>query len=217
VQPDRSSGVPSQSSSLPLQVSAGGLQAPQLHVEVHVLVPVLPQLVVQEPLVPLQHENPSSHVPSQSSSTPLHVSPGGVHDPQLQELEHTLDPVVPQLDVQEPEDPLQQVKPLSHVPSQSSSAPLQVSAGGLQAPHTHDELHVLVPVLPQEVVQLPVVPLQQAMPGPSSHVPLQSSSTPLHVSSGGTQLLQVHVAEQIMLPVVPHDEVQVLDSPRQQS
>jgi len=138
-----------------------------------------------------------------------------VHDPHEQEEEHTLVPVEPQEVVHAPLLPRQQAKPLSQTPSQSSSAPLQVSEGGLQVPHTHDELQVLVPVEPQEVVQFPVVPRQQAIPGPSSQAPLQSSSMPLHVSPGGMQSLHMQTAEHCLVPFVPQDVVHAPVSPRQ--
>jgi hypothetical protein len=49
-----SSGTESQSSSRPLQVSAGGAHAPQVQLAPQVRAPVDPQLVVHEPVVPRQ-------------------------------------------------------------------------------------------------------------------------------------------------------------------
>jgi hypothetical protein len=74
----------SQSSSTPLQISTGGMQAPVVQVGLHVLVPVEPQVVVQPVTAPRTHAKPSSAMVSQSSSTPLQVSEGGVHVPLLQ-------------------------------------------------------------------------------------------------------------------------------------
>jgi hypothetical protein len=76
--------VPSQSSSLPLQLSAGGAQLPQVQLALHERVPVVPQPVVQLPIAPRQQVNPSSQVPSQSSSIPLQLSAGGEHVPHVQ-------------------------------------------------------------------------------------------------------------------------------------
>ena len=75
------SHVPLQSSSTPLQVSAGGVHVPQAQADEQVRVPFEPQEVVQEPVLPRQHPRPSSQAPSQSSSAPLQVSPGGTHSP----------------------------------------------------------------------------------------------------------------------------------------
>jgi hypothetical protein len=51
----------------------------------------------------------------------------------------------------------QQANPSSHTVSQSSSAPLHVSAGAMHAPDpglAHAAVHVPVPIVPQVVVQL---------------------------------------------------------------
>jgi len=149
----------------------------------HVFVPFVPHEVIHDPIEPAQHVKSSSQAPSQSSSRPLHVSVGGTHAPQVHEDEHVCVPTEPQVVVQVPEDPWQHAKPSSHVPSQSSSIPLQVSVGGTQEPHVHQFEHVIVPVVPHVVVQLSVVPLQH--PNPSSQTPSQSSSSPLQVSTGG--------------------------------
>ena len=70
---------------------------------------------------------PSSTCESQSSSNPLHVSAGGMHEPQAQELEQSCVPAEPQLVVQEIDDPRTQVNDSSVAPSQSSSIALQPS------------------------------------------------------------------------------------------
>jgi hypothetical protein len=210
-----SSVAPSQSSSWPLQISGGAMQLPQVHEAVQVLVPVEPQLVVQLPVAPWQQAQPSSHVPSQSSSWPLQLSAGGTQLPQAQVLLHVRVPVEPQLVVQLDVEPRQQLHPSSHVPSQSSSTPLHVSAGGVQLPQAQDVLHVRVPVEPQLVVQLPLVPRQQAHV--SSHRPSQSSSMPLQVSDGGTQLPQAQELLHVRVPVVPQLVVQLPLVPRQQA
>jgi len=149
----------------------------------HVFVPFVPHEVMHDSIEPAQHVKSSSQAPSQSSSRPLHVSVGGTHASQLHEDEHVCVPTEPQVVVQVPEDLWQHSNPLSHVPSQSSSIPLQVSVGGTQEPHVHQFEHVFVPVVPHVVVQLSVVPLQH--PNPSSQTPSQSSSSPLQVSTGG--------------------------------
>jgi hypothetical protein len=73
-QPNPSSAVPLQSSSAPLQISAGAAHTLQVHAAPQVRAPVLPQVVVHTPGSPTAHANPSSTVPSQSSSRPLHTS-----------------------------------------------------------------------------------------------------------------------------------------------
>jgi len=151
--------APSQSSSTPfVQFSGGIVQLPQPHVPLHARVPVEPQLVVQLPVEPAQHVNPSSQVPSQSSSAPLHTSDGGEQLPHPHVPLHVRLPAEPQLVVQLPVEPAQQANPLSQVPSQSSSAPLQISPGGTQLPHVHVELQLRLPVLPHPVVQPPIAP-----------------------------------------------------------
>jgi hypothetical protein len=51
---------------------------------------------------------------------------------------------------------------LSQTVSQSSSRPLQVSAGGVhEAGHTHVALHTFVPLVPHTVLQIAVPPRQQ--------------------------------------------------------
>ena len=71
----------SQSSSSPLHVSIGDEQAPGpgiSHAAVHVPEPVVLQVVVQATQAPSAQVKPSSIPPTQLSSSPLHVSAGGV-------------------------------------------------------------------------------------------------------------------------------------------
>jgi hypothetical protein len=88
--------------------------------------------------------------------------------------------------------------PSSVTPSQSSSAPLHVSAA-LQALQVQEPEHVCVPDPPHEVEQPPVEPMTHAKP--SSVEPSQSSSRPLHVSTGPPQAPQVQEAVQMRVPV----------------
>ena len=163
--------LPSQSSSAPLQDSAGGLQVPHAQELLHVREPVDPHEVVQDPVSPRQHSPFSSQEPSQSSSTPLQVSAGGTQLPQVQELEHVLEPVELHEVVQVPEVPRQHSKPLSQPFTQSSSTPLHVSAGGTQLPQSQEALQVCRPVVPQLVGQLRVSPWKQCSPVLSVQVP----------------------------------------------
>jgi hypothetical protein len=176
-------------------------------------VPVVPQLVVQLVLVPGEHSTVSSMRPSQSSSTPLQPSGGGTHAPSVHVASQVRLPVEPQLVMQLVELPRAQPKPSSTLPSQSSSAPLQVSAGGTHAPTEQSSPHARVPVEPQLVVQLELVPRTHA--NTSSGAPLQSSSTPLHVSGGGEQTPHEQLVPQTRVPVVPHVVVQSPMLPRQ--
>src|SRR5688572_4515462 len=146
-----SSHIASQSSSAPLQVSAGGVQPPgTVQADEQVRVPIVPQLVMHASVVPAQQPKPSSQAVSQSSSAPLQISAGGVQlAGTVQLVEHVREPVLPQLVVHERLEPRQHAKPSSHIVSQSSSAPLQVSAGGLHVPHPQLPLQSLVPVEPQ--------------------------------------------------------------------
>ena len=213
-----SSVLPSQSSSLPLQVSAGGVQLLQEHVSEQVLLPVEPHEVVHAPDEPAQQIKPLSQLPSQSSSLPLQVSAGGVQVPQEHDDEHTLLPVEPHEVVHEPVSFLQQSKPLSQLPSQSSSTPLQVSGGGMQALHMHVDVQLRRPAEPQEVVQKSVRPLQQSKP--LSQLPSQSSSLPLQISAGGVQFSgdgTVQSMPQVPVPVEPQEVVQDTLMPMRQS
>jgi len=213
-QPKPSSHAPLQSSSLPLQVSAGGEQTLQPQAVSHVREPVDPQLVVQLPLLPEQHAKVSSHIVSQSSSLPLQASIGGLHAPQVQPAVHVLVPPVPQAVEHAPTDPGTHAKPSSIIPSQSSSAPLQTSAGGLHVPYVHNAPHVCEPVEPQLVVHEPIAPGVHS--ADSSIEPSQSSSTPLHPSGGGAQLPSVHAALHVRAPVDPQLVVQEVIVPETQ-
>jgi hypothetical protein len=184
-QPNPSSHVPSQSSSAPLHVSAGGSHAPHVHPPEQVCVPVVPQPVEQPCAAPRQQPNPSSHDPSQSSSSPLHVSSGGMHPLHSHRAEQSRAPSVPHDDSQASSSPRQQEKPLSHPPVQSSSCPLQTSAGGVQAAAAgtwQSRPQMPLPVDPQTVVHPTSLPIRQGKL--SSTWPSQLSSTPLHVSAG---------------------------------
>jgi hypothetical protein len=196
-----SSHALSQSSSAPLQTSAGGVQLPQVHEPLHVREPVLPQLEVQLPAEPCAHMKPLSIATSQSSSRPLQVSAGGVQTPHVHDALQVREPDVPQLDVQLPELPCTHVKPSSITVSQSSSMPLQASAGGAHTPHEHVALQVREPVVPQLEVQLPFEPARHVKP--SSKKPSQSSSAPLHVSTGGRHAPQLQLELQVREPVEP--------------
>ncbi len=181
-QPKPSSHVPLQSSSTPLQTSAGGMQVPSAHVLSQVCIPVLPQLVVHDWLEPWTHAKVSSAVPLQSSSIPLQISAGGMQAPNAQVLSQSCIPVVPQLVVHDSLEPWTQAKVSSAVPFPSSSQPLQTS-GAVQGPTVQVSVQSWVPSVPQLVVQAkPLEPSAHSMLGPSSAVPLQSSSTPLQVS-----------------------------------
>ena len=164
---------------------------------------MLPQEVVHGLTIPMQQPG-SSQVPSQSSSTPLQTSAGGVQVPQLQELLQVCDPMVPHVVVQYWVAPRQQPGS-SQKPSQLSSVPLQTSAGTWQASHVQPLLQALDPGVPHQVVQLPLDPLQHS--DPSSQVPLQLSSAPLQaispggVQAGGSGMRQLDV--QVPVPVEP--------------
>jgi hypothetical protein len=100
----------------------------------------------------------------------------------MQVAEQVFIPGVPQAVVQGVGTPAQQPKPLSQPDTQSSSMPLQVSAGGTQAPGAQPAEQVRVPEEEHEVVHGEVAPAQQ--PKPLSHTVSQSSSRPLQVSAG---------------------------------
>src|SRR5688500_8090102 len=163
--------------------------------------PVIPIAPVHAPQAP----QPSSAIPSQSSSAPWHASTGGTHAPSVHVGPQVWVPVEPHAVAQDVVLPRTQAKPSSAVPSQSSSPPLQTSAGGLHIPHAHDPEQVRDPVVPQLVMQLPDIPAQHAKP--SSQTMLQSSSIPLHISAGGEHALQAQLALQVREPVLPQPVV----------
>jgi hypothetical protein len=195
-----SSTVPSQSSSMLLQASAGGTQLPRVHVESQVRVPVVPQPVVQLVVDPTAHEKPSSTVASQSSSTPLQLSAAAVHAPHPQLESQVCMPLDPQVVVQLLIAPTAQVNPSSGTPLQSSSMPLQVSAGGEHTPHEQLVLHTRLPVEPQLVMHVPVSPRTHVKA--SSAVPSQSSSRALQVS-GAPGKTVARVSSQSVLGTPP--------------
>src|SRR5688572_8789969 len=149
-----SSIAASQSSSIALQISVGGVHEFQVQSLAHVRLPVVPQLVVHAPVRPEQHMNVSSQPPLQSSSMPLHVSPGGEHTLHPHAALHVRVPSLPQLVVQSPLEPAQHVKVSSHIESQSSSMPLQASGDGIHVPHAQPAVQVCVPEVPHPLVQV---------------------------------------------------------------
>lgn len=162
-----SSGAPSQSSSFPLQLSAGGLHASPVGTaqpEVHVPEPIDAHVVVHATTLPAQQANVLSHAPSQSSSLPLQLSAGGAQALPVgiaQLGEQVPAPCEPHVVVHETAAPWQHAKPLSQPLTQSSSLPLHVSAGGVQSPGAgieHCAVQMPVPVDAHAVVQLTVAP-----------------------------------------------------------
>src|SRR5688572_29824183 len=145
-----SSTVPSQSSSTSLQTSrAVPMHVPFVHAGVHVRIPGVPHVVVQEPVWPRQEAKVSSHIILQLSSSPLQISAVVAgHVPFEQVAVQVRVPGPPHIVVQALVVPRQQANPLSHAPLQSSSIPLHISAGGMQAPAVHVKLQVEVPVDP---------------------------------------------------------------------
>src|SRR5207245_10004189 len=103
-----------------------------------------PHEVTHVDVEPAQQANPLSHTLSQSSSRPLQVSAGATQAPSVQAAEHARVPVEPQVVVQADVVPAQHANTLSQPMTQSSSRPLQISAGGVQAPHAQAALHVWV-------------------------------------------------------------------------
>ena len=116
------------------------LHVPQVQASEHVRVCV-PQVQARVSTALAQHSEPSSQVVSQSSSTPLHDSAGGVQASGaggVQAIEQAPEPVEPQVVVQLTIAPTAQSESSSVAPSQSSSAPLHVSGPGpTQAPAQH--------------------------------------------------------------------------------
>jgi hypothetical protein len=130
----------------------------------------------------------------------LQVSAGSSQlPPQVQDDPQRRAPVEPQMVVQGSVVSRQHSKPSSHVPSQSSSRPLQVSGGVLQVTLQAQETpQIRVPVEPQVVVQRVSSPWQHSKP--LSQIPSQSSSRPLQVSASVSQLPQVQLSVQRWTP-----------------
>ena len=158
------SAAPSQSSSWPSQISAGGTQLPQAQLLSQVFWPAEPQDVVQLSVAPAAQMKPLSAAPSQSSSRPLQLSAGGLQALQAQPLAQVLSPVEPQEVVQLPVAASTQAKPLSLLPSQSSSLPLQLSAGGMQLFQVQAAPQAPAPTVPQLVLQAPLLPAAHCQP-----------------------------------------------------
>src|SRR5687767_8622842 len=100
-------------------------------------------------------------VPSQSSSTPLHVSAGAAHALHVQPAPHDRVPDDPQLVAQAPPVPRTQARPSSGAPSQSSSAPLQDSSGGahaVHAPPTQRDVPAVMQLVVHDIVAPPGQP-----------------------------------------------------------
>jgi hypothetical protein len=191
-----------QSSSRPLHTSDGGGHAGPLgisQVAVHAPLPVEPQVVVQATVEPGTQAESSSVNPSQSSSRPLQPSAGGVQAAGAGRVQLAVQvpvPVEPQLVVQATAVPAAQTAGSSVNPSQSSSLPLQISAGGEQSGPVgiaQAAVQAPDPVVLQVVVHVVEVPCTQGRP--LSGPPTQSSSSPLHSSSGGT-----HVGSHVQSP-----------------
>ena len=128
-----------------------------------------------------------SIVPSQLSSTPLHVSVPGLTAPTqtMAPAWHCFVPNAHGKTLETPHVPPASVGLLSTVPSQLSSRELQVSAVGLTAPmHTSAPFwHWFVPNL-----QMPTFEVPHCVPTPTgllSTTPLQSLSRPSQVSGVG--------------------------------
>jgi hypothetical protein len=214
------SAAVSPSSSHPSHVSARR-HAPHVHDEPHVWVPDPPQAWVHDRPAPRAQSKVSSVPPSQSSSTALQVSAGGVQAAGsgiVQVVVQVPEPVVPQVVVHEVGRLRAQSKVSSVPPSQSSSTALQVSAGGVQAAPVgtaQASVQVPEPVVPQVAVQATDRPRTHAKV--SSVSPSQSSSIALHVSAGGAQAAPMGIAQvsvQVPEPVVPQVAEQETTRPR---
>lgn len=184
------------------QSPEGAEQEPQVHVDEHTRAPA-PHVPEQVSRAPGRHMKPLSMVPSQSSSIPLQVSTGGVHVPQVQEVEQRRLPVDPQAVGQLSVRPEQQANPLSQAPSPSSSIPLQVSMGIVleHELHVHPATQRRFPVRPSGVRQVSDAPRTQSYV--SSLRLSQLSSIPLHTSGGGAHVFHAHDAEHDCRPVDP--------------
>src|SRR5688500_14703628 len=106
------------------------MHAPHIQSPWHVCVPPHAHPCI----CPGRHAKPSSMPPTQLSSMPLHTSGALQVDGQAQLEVHVCVPGVSQLVIHVSTSPARHWKPLSIPPTQSSSAPLHVSAGGMQAP-----------------------------------------------------------------------------------
>jgi hypothetical protein len=191
-----SSGVPSLSSSHPLQTSVAVHAPKPVQSAAHVREPVVPQVVLHGWVVLRTQAKPSSGVPSPSSSQALHSSVPRQAEYPLQSAAHVCEPAVPQDVVHIELVPRRQGKPSSATPSPSSSQSLQVS---LAAAHVENplqsEAQVREPEVPQLVVHPDMVPRRQV--SPSSTAPLASSSQSLHVSVEARQGVSMHAALQV--------------------
>jgi hypothetical protein len=206
-----------------LHTSAGGVQdegAGSVHVEVHVPVPVDPHVVAQETEEPRTHANVSSAPLTQSSSSPLQISAGGVQahvGGKVQVPEHVPVPVEPHEVVHATAVPWTHGNVSSGPPTQSSSRPLHVSTGGVQAEgagRVQVEEHAPVPVEPHVVVH--EVGMLIAHGKPLSGPLTQSSSRPLQISLGGVQLGGEGMEqddEHVPVPVVPQIVVHITGAP----
>ena len=105
-----------------------------------------------------------------------------------------------------------QVRQSGSMPSQSWSMPSpQISIGGTQTPAVQVGLHERVPVVPHVVVQGVTASATHAKP--SSAAPLQLSSTPLQISTGGEHTLHAHVAPHTREPELAQVVMHVPVSP----
>jgi hypothetical protein len=193
----------------------GGAHLPQPQALEQVRVPEPEKHVgsVHDPVRPGGvHSNPSSVLPSASSSHALQTSVR-VHELQREQSEaHVWLPVSPQT-VQVLVDACTQVNASSVAASQSSSRALQVSAGGVQAAASgisQAAVQVPCPTDAQAVVQETVEPARQVKP--SSAVVSQSSSTPSQVSRGATQAAPVGMAQESVQTPVPVERQVVMQS-----
>ena len=218
-----------QSSSAPLQVSAGGMQVPlQLQLDVHCSVPLDPHAVAHEQIAPGAHDPAAQPLqephrqldrqlrdsdPPQAqvrvSDAPGEHTPPPVHEPQAlqaQEEPHVRVWVAhsPQLVVSTA--PRQHVPtPSSHTASQSSSAPLHVSAGGVHAPHEHVAEQVCRPLDPPEVVQDWVAKGVQAPAGQPLHGPQVQEPPQVRDSLPPQVQARVSTAPAAHTPVPTHE------------
>jgi hypothetical protein len=153
-----------------LQISAGGVHDAGggiAHDVVQVPVPIVPHDVVHATLAPRTQAKPLSGPLTQSSSTPLQTSAGGAHDAPVGIVQDGVQlpvPADPQVVVHGTTALCTQAKRLSGPPTQSSSRPLHVSAGGVHdAPvgRAHAAVHVPVPAEPQVVAHDTLAPWTQ--------------------------------------------------------